>query len=130
MRAIVAHVVSMVVASTVQSLVAANTVVNLSAANIPVGNSVTASIVVNLTGVNITTGSLVAANIRAESIVGASMASVVATVNIAAEVERQRCALCPQTLRHACAGEPFTKWDALLTFELSAALNVIPARPK
>src|SRR6266403_269993 len=102
MRAIVAHVVSMVVASTVQSLVAAN-------------------IVVNLTGVNITTGSLVAANIRAESIVGASMASVVATVNIAAEVERQRCALCPQTLRHACAGEPFTKWDALHTCEWSAS---------
>ena len=72
----VAHVVSMVVPSTVQNLFAASTVENLSGTNIPVGNSVTASTVVNLNAVNIPAASLVAANIRAESIVGASMVSV------------------------------------------------------
>jgi hypothetical protein len=73
----VAHVVSMVVASTVRNLVV-NTTVNLSAANIPVGNSLTAN-------------------------------TVVATVNIATEPNGSDALFCQQTLRHACAGESFSK---------------------
>src|SRR5216684_2222321 len=64
MRAMVAHVVSTVVASTVRSLVGVSTVVSLNAANIAVGN-------------------LVAVN----------TANAVAMVSIATERERQRYAL-------------------------------------
>src|SRR6266478_4489736 len=94
MRAMVAHVVSMVVASTDQSLVAASTLVNLGATNIPAA-------------------SLVAANIRAESIVGASMVSVVATVNIATEPERLRCALCQRNSPARLCRRDVSKWEAL-----------------
>jgi hypothetical protein len=117
----VAHVVSMVVASTDQSLVAASTLVNLGATNIAVGNSVTASTVVNLNAVNIPAASLVAANIRAESIVGASMVSVVATVNIATEPERLRCALCQRNSPARLCRRDVSKWDALQVGEWSAS---------
>ncbi len=82
------------------SMVAVSTVGNLSAVNIPVGNLVAVSTVGNLSVVNIPVGSLVAANIPAGSMVEASIVNVVAIVSIATERERQRCAPCPQTLRH------------------------------
>jgi hypothetical protein len=75
----------------------------LSGTNIPVGNSVTASTVLNLNSVNIPAGSLVATNI--ESIARASMASVVATVNIATNPNDCDVLFASETLGHACAGE-------------------------
>src|SRR5260370_37901478 len=83
MRAMVAHVASMVVASTVQSLVAVSTVMSLSAVNIPVGNLVAVSTVGNLRAVNVLAGSLAAARI----------VNAAAMESIATEREPPRCAL-------------------------------------
>src|SRR5712692_2501893 len=93
MRAMVAHVVSTVVASTVRSLVGVSTVVSLSTVNIPVGNLVAVSTVGNLSAVNVRAESLVAANIAVGNLVAVNTANVVAMVSIATERERQRYAL-------------------------------------
>src|SRR6266436_8982323 len=100
MVATAAQWVSMVVVSMVGNLVAVIIVGNLSDANIPVGSLVAVSTVGNLNAVNIPVGSLVAANIPAGSTVAASIVNVVAMASIATERERQRWALCQQTLRH------------------------------
>src|SRR6266849_14100 len=90
MRAMVAHVVSTVGASTVRSLVGESTVVSLSAVNIPVGNLVAVSTVGNLSAVNVRAESLVAANIAVGNLVAVNTANAVAMVSIATERERQR----------------------------------------
>src|SRR6266478_6620377 len=100
MRAMVAHRASMVVVNTAPSMVAVSTIGTLNAENTSVGSLVAVSTVGNLNAVNIPVGSLVAANIPAGSTVAASIVNVVAMASIATERERQRWALCQQTLRH------------------------------
>jgi antitoxin component of MazEF toxin-antitoxin module len=95
----VAHVMSMVVASTV---------VSLNAVNVPAGSLVAVSTVGNLSAVNIPAGSLVAANIPAGSMVEASIVNVTAMVSIATERERQRCAPCHKLSSTSRAGEPLS----------------------
>jgi hypothetical protein len=68
-----------------------------------------ADTVVNLSAANIPGGKSATAN------------TVVVTVNIATELNGSNALFCQPTLRHACGGEPFSKWGALHASEWNAS---------